>query len=273
MLAGPRPADVIEAVAFPIPSTVVCHLLGVPYDDHDFFQSVVQTVLSPKAEPADVVAATRELRGYFDRLVPALVRSPAEGLLSSLVTEQLLPGHLSQEDVIGIASLLLIAGHQTTAATMALGTVALIAHPAQREKLQDDTEPDVAARAVEEILRFVTVTQGGRRRVALADIELDGRVIRAGDGLIIANDIANRDPAVFDDPNVFDIDRQARRQITFGHGIHQCVGQQLARIELQEFFSLLFRRVPTLALAVPLDDLPFKRAGIVYDLAELPVTW
>jgi cytochrome P450 len=139
--------------------------------------------------------------------------------------------------------------------------------------LRDSDDPKLVAGAVEELLRYLNITHNGRRRVALADIEIAGQVIRAGDGLIIANDIANRDPAVFEEPDRLDLRRDARHHVAFGFGVHQCLGQPLARMELQVVYRTLYKRIPTLRLATTLDRIPFKHDGSVYGVYELPVTW
>lgn len=169
--------------------------------------------------------------------------------------------------------LLLIAGHETTANMIALGTLALLENPGQLALLRDTDDPKLVSSAVEELLRYLHITHNGRRRVALEDIEIDGQVIRAGDGLIVANDIGNRDPEAFPDPDRLDIQRDARHHVAFGFGVHQCLGQPLARMELQVVYSTLYRRIPTLRLAGDLDQIPFKHDGSVYGVYELPVTW
>jgi cytochrome P450 len=169
--------------------------------------------------------------------------------------------------------LLLVAGHETTANMIALGTVALLQNPEQLALIRDSEDPAVVDRAVEELLRYLNITHSGRRRVALEDIQIDDQVIHAGDGLIVANDIVNRDPEAFPEPDRLDITRDARRHIAFGFGIHQCLGQPLARLELRIAYKSLYSRIPTLALATGLDELKFKHDGIVYGVYELPVTW
>jgi cytochrome P450 len=126
---------------------------------------------------------------------------------------------------------------------------------------------------VEELLRYLTIVHGGRRRVATADIEIAETTIRAGDGVILANDVGNRDPDAFADPDALDIHRDARHHLAFGYGIHQCLGQPLARVELQVVYATLYRRVPTLSLNAGLDDIPFKHDMAVYGVHKLPVTW
>jgi cytochrome P450 len=134
----------------------------------------------------------------------------------------------------------------------------LLAHPDQLAELRSSDEPAVVAKAVDELLRYLTITHRGRRRVATADIEAAGVLIRAGEGIIAAADVANRDSAAFPDGDSLNIDRPAGRHLAFGYGVHQCLGQPLARLELQVAYSSLFRRIPTLALAKPIAELSFK---------------
>lgn len=272
MLAGPNPVDLVEAFALPVPSLVICDLLGVPYADHDFFQANSRTVIRRTAKPEERAAAMGNLTGYLDRLVAEKLASPKDDLLSGL-TERVKAGELSIEDAAQMGVLLLIAGHETTANMIALGTLALLEHPDQLARLRDADDPEVVASAVEELLRYLNITHNGRRRVALADIEIAGQVIHAGEGMILANDIGNRDPEAFADPDSLDISRDARHHVAFGFGVHQCLGQPLARMELQVAYGTLYRRVPTLALATDIDRIPFKHDGSVYGVYELPVTW
>jgi cytochrome P450 len=156
---------------------------------------------------------------------------------------------------------------------IALGTLALLEHPDQLAILRDSDDPKLVAGAVEELLRYLNITHNGRRRVALEDIEINGQLIRAGEGMIFPNDIGNRDPEVFASPDELDVTRDARRHVAFGFGVHQCLGQPLARMELQVVYSTLYRRIPTLRLATELDKVSFKHDGSVYGVYELPVAW
>lgn len=169
--------------------------------------------------------------------------------------------------------LLLVAGHETTANMIALGTLALLQNPGQLALLRDSDDPKVIASAVEELLRYLNIAHSGRRRAALEDIEFAGEVIRAGEGIIAPNDIANRDADTFPDPDRLDLTRDARRHIAFGFGVHQCLGQPLARLELEIVYGTLYRRIPTLRLATDLEDITFKHDGSVYGVYELPVEW
>jgi cytochrome P450 len=272
MLGGPNPVDLVEAFALPVPSMVICRLLGVPYADHEFFQANSSTLIRQSVGQDERRAAFERLAGYLDRLVGEKLDSPGEDVLSSL-TGRIKAGELTREDAAQIGVLLLIAGHETTANMIALGTLTLLEHPDQLTVLRDADDPKLVASAVEELLRYLNITHNGRRRVATEDIEIAGQLIRAGEGIILAHDIGNRDPEAFPDPDQLDIQRDARHHVAFGFGVHQCLGQPLARMELQVVYGTLYKRVPTLRLAVGLDQIPFKHDGAVYGVYELPVTW
>ncbi|MCS0604634.1 cytochrome P450 [Streptomyces sp. LP11] len=273
LLAGPKPADLVEAFALPLPSLVICALLGVPYEDHDLFQRNTRVIVSRSATPEEVVTAQQALTEYLDDLLTVKRAHPADDLLSRLAAERVNTGELTRREAAQMGVLLLSAGHETTANMIALGTLALLENPDQLALLRDAEDPKVVAGAVEELLRYLTIVHSGRRRVALEDIEIGGEVIRAGDGIIVAGDIANRDPEAFPDPDRLDLTRDARRHVAFGFGVHQCLGQPLARVELQVVYSTLYHRIPTLQLAADVDGLPFKHDGLIYGVHELPVTW
>ncbi|MFG2955351.1 cytochrome P450 [Streptomyces sp. NPDC048291] len=274
LLAGPRPADLVQAFALPVPSLVICALLGVPYEEHGFFQRNTKVIVHHASAPEAVVRALEDLTDYLDELLDAKRAHPgADDLLSRLLVERVDTGEMTQRDAARMGVLLLGAGHETTANMIALGTLALLEHPDQLAALRAAEDPKAVAGAVEELLRYLTITHSGRRRVALADIEIDGGTIRAGDGVVLTGDAANRDPAAFPDPDRLDIGRDARRHVAFGFGVHQCLGQPLARLELQVVYSTLYRRIPTLSLATDIEQLRFKHDGAVYGVYELPVTW
>jgi cytochrome P450 len=273
MLAGPKPVDLVQALALPGPSLVICELLGVPYADHDFFQRNSRIVINRDTSPDEMRQAGDRLTDYLDRLIARKLAEPADDLLSRLAVEQVTSGELTRDDLTRLGVLLLVAGHETTANMIGLGTLALLLHPDQLAGVRDADDPRVIAGAVEELLRYLSIVHSGRRRVALADIEIDGQVIRAGEGVIIATDLANREEDVFADPDRLNIHRDAHRHMAFGFGVHQCLGQQLARTELQVVYGTLYRRIPTLRLAVEVDQVPFKHDGLVYGVYELPVTW
>ena len=273
MLAGPRPVDLVQAFALPVPSMVICELLGVPYEDHAFFQRHSSVLVNRDQSPEASVQAQLALADYLDELIARKLAEPADDLLSRLALEQVATGALTRHDLAVTSVLLLIAGHETTANMIALGTAALLQHPEQLAELRTTDDPRLVAGAVEELLRYLTITHSGRRRVAAEDILVGGRTIRAGEGIILANDVGNRDGEAFPDPDRLDITREARHHVAFGFGPHQCLGQPLARVELQVVLSTLYRRIPGLRLATDLDQVRFKHDGLVYGVYELPVTW
>ncbi|WP_034237726.1 cytochrome P450 [Saccharomonospora iraqiensis] len=272
MLAGSKPADLVDAFALPLPSLVICELLGVPYADHDFFQENSKQVINRDTTPEQKQNALVELGRYLYELMGRKLEEPGDDLLSEL-TGRINNGEITQADAAQMGVLLLIAGHETTANMIALGTLALFEHPEQFALLRDSDDPELTASAVEELLRYLHITHNGRRRVAIEDIEIAGETIRAGEGVIIPNDIGNRDPEVFDDPDSLDVRRGDHRHLAFGFGVHQCLGQQLARVELQVVYNTLYKRIPTLQPATSLENIPFKHDGSVYGVYELPVTW
>jgi cytochrome P450 len=273
LLAGPRPADLVKEFALPVPSLVICELLGVPYADRDFFHRLSRTMVARESTPAESVAAVQEMNGYLGDLVEKKSAEPGQDVLSRLAVGQLSTGRMSRDEIAAMGQLLLVAGHETTANMIALGTVVLLENPEQLDLLRASDDPKLIANAVEELLRHLNITHSGRRRVALEDLEVGGQLIRRGEGIVVATDIANRDETAFPDADALDIGRSARHHVAFGYGIHQCLGQPLARVELQVVYGTLYRRIPTLALAVPVDELPFKHEMLVYGVHELPVTW
>ncbi|WP_434533173.1 cytochrome P450 [Amycolatopsis carbonis] len=273
MLAGPTPVDLVEAFALPLPSLVICELLGVPYADRDLFHRTSKTIVSRHATPEEMQAATTELHEYLGDLVESKGVDPGEDVFSRLAVEQLRTGQMSRDEIADMGLLLLVAGHETTANMIALGTLALLRHPEQLAEVRAADDPALIAGTVEELLRYLTIPHLGRRRVALEDVEIGGQTIRAGEGVIVATDVANRDPEVFDEPDRFDVHRNARHHVAFGYGIHQCLGQPLARVELQIVYGTLYRRIPTLALAQPFEEVEFKHEMLAYGVHRLPVTW
>lgn len=268
----PQPADLVRGVALPVTSAVISQLLGVPYDDHEFFQDRSGKLVSGETDVEEQLQAYEDLREYLRDLVDRKRVEPADDVISHLI-ELEGEGALTTDEVLNMLRLLLGAGHETTANMIALGTLALLENPQQLELLRGDPSQQQVAGAVEELLRYLTISHFGRRRIATEDIEIGGRLIRAGEGVVVANDSANRDPDAFPDPDVLDLTRDARHHLTFGYGIHQCLGQPLARVELQVVYPTLFRRLPDLRLAAPVEELPFKTHMVFYGLFSMPVTW
>lgn len=269
---GP-PLDFVEYFSQPLPSMVISALLGVPYEDHTKLGTWSNTRNDHTASPEVVQEAVRKMEAHLGLIIERKEADPGDGrdMLSRLVIEQIRPGHVTREEVVRIASLLYSAGHGTTGSQIGLGTLSLLMNPDQRAEL--DADPSLLASAVEEMLRFHTIAHFNSARVATADVMIGDQLIRAGEGVYPLIFAANRDPAVFPNPDTFDIHRNPQEHVAFAYGIHQCLGQPLARLELQTVFSMLFKRLPGLRLAVPVEALTFNSTSQVYRVEALPVTW
>ncbi|MDX2539552.1 cytochrome P450 [Streptomyces scabiei] len=272
MLAGPNPADLLTALALPVPSLVIAELLGVPYEDHRFFQENSNRVLDNSLTAEEAQESSRALGGYLDTLFRTKLEQPGDDVLSEMGAK-VRAGEMTHQEAVSMGVAMLIAGHETTATMISLGTLALFEHPDQLAVLRDTEDPRVVAGAVDELLRYLSIVHSGLRRVAKDDIEIDGRVIRKGDGLLFDLQTANWDPNAFPEAERLDLGRPARQHNAFGHGPHQCLGQNLARLELQVVYGTLYRRVPTLRPAVPVDRLAFHHTGTTYGVTCLPVAW
>ncbi|MCM6772223.1 cytochrome P450 [Nocardia sp. CDC159] len=257
------PLDLMSAYAQPVPALTICELLGVPYDDHEFFQQQVSTVIEPESFE-QMGAAWQEVAEYLARLAVAKRARPTDDVLSELTATD-----LTDEEVAGLATFLLGAGLETTRNMIAFGVMVLLDHPDQLAALRAD--PDLADSAVEELLRYVTIAHTGAR-AALEDVELGGQLIRAGETVALSGSAANRDPDRFDDPDVLDLRRRATGHVAFGHGAHLCLGHQLARVELRIALPALLTRFPRLALAIEPEQVPL-RYGNLLGVRRLPVTW
>ncbi|KDN18307.1 cytochrome P450 [Amycolatopsis rifamycinica] len=272
ILAGPKPADLVSALSLPVPSLVICEQLGVPYADHDFFQSRSSTLLNREVTQEVRVQAVEEMQDFLDKLVAAKEADPTDDLLGRQILKQREEhGDVDHDSLVSLAFLLLLAGHETTANMISLGTVALLENPDQLEIIKKD--PGKTLDAVEELLRYFTIAEFATSRVATEDVEIGGQLIREGEGVLGLSYSGNRDEAAFENPDELDIERGARHHVAFGFGPHQCLGQNLARMELQIVFDTLFRRIPDLKLAAPVDQLPFKHDSSIFGLYCLPVTW
>jgi len=254
-------ADLVRDFAYPVPAVMICELLGVPYEERETFQRLVEAIFNPDAPKEEMFAGYTAVMDYIGNLVVAKRVEPTDDLLSDLTVGN----DFTEEELAGIGAFLLGAGLDTTANQLSLGTFALLQNPDQVEALHAD--PD---KAVEELLRYLTITHTGVR-VALEDVELGGQLIKAGESVTFSLLAANRDPARFADPDRLDLSRDAVGHLTFGHGIHQCLGQQLARVEMRVAFPALFRRFPTLRLAGEVELRPGHQN--IYGVRKLPVSW
>jgi cytochrome P450 len=258
--------DLVKEFALPVPSLVICELLGVPYEDRENFQVNSAQFLVKDQTLDEKIAAYTALTTYLSELVTRKRATPDDDILSDLARHD----DLTIEELTGSAFLLLLAGHETTANMLALGTFALLENPEQAAELRAD--PELLPGAVEELLRYLTIADIFYR-YATEDIELGGETIGKGSTVVVSLLAANHDPRHFDNPDTLDIHRNARGHLSFGHGIHQCLGQQLARIEMRAGFDGLLRRFPTLELAVPAGQVRLKTDMNIYGVHELPVTW
>jgi cytochrome P450 len=243
---------------------VICDLLGVPYSSHEAFEQQSHDMVDPSLSPEERDAAAGAMYMSLAELVAAKRAHPADDLLSGLL-------ELSDDEVVGIGLMLLFAGHETTANMLALGTFALLEHPSQLAALR--SSPSLIDGAVEELLRYLSIVQYEVNRAALEDVEVAGQLVRAGESLLVSLPMANRDPSRFASPDELDLTRATGGHLAFGHGVHQCLGQQLARIELRLGFTALLARFPDLRLAVPAAEVPLNAGRGIYGVAELPVTW
>ncbi|WP_405738514.1 cytochrome P450 [Streptomyces sp. NBC_01525] len=260
------PVDLVKEFALPVPSLVICELLGVPYEDRDTFQTNSARFLLKEQTLEEKMAAYGAMTAYLAELVTRKRAEPGDDILSDLARHD----DLTIEELTGIAFLLLLAGHETTANMLGLGAFALLEHPEQLAALRAD--PELTPGAVEELMRYLSVADMFYR-YATEDIALGGETLPEGSTVVVSLLAANRDPRRFDDPDALDIRRNARGHLSFGHGVHQCLGQQLARIEMRAGFDGLLRRFPDLALAVPADEVRLRTDMNIYGVHALPVTW
>lgn len=266
--AGP-PVDLVESFALPIPSLVICELLGVPYADRGDFQRRAALQLDLSLPMPERMEVARESRDYMRSLVSAARRAPGEDILGMLVREH--GADLTDDELVGIAGLLLLAGHETTANMLGLGTLALLRNPDQLAAVRDD--PDAVGPAVEELLRFLSIVQTSIPRITTTEVELAGVTIPAHQLVFASLPAGNRDPEFVSAPDVLDVRRGAPGHLAFGHGVHHCLGAPLARMEMRIAWPALFRRFPTLAVAEDVEHVAFREYHFIYGLRALAVTW
>ncbi|MEV6478845.1 cytochrome P450 [Streptomyces sp. NPDC051576] len=259
MLAAGAPADLLRSLARPLVARALSHVLGLPRQDLAEFERVTYRSFN----------TVSSLTGYLSGL-RARDAELGDGVLKDLVAREQ-AGELEPDEVTGLALILVIAGQDITVNMIALSVLTLVEHPEQLRVLREDADRWPAA--VEELLRFLTPTTGGLPRVATADIVApDGQLIKAGDGVLFLHPVANRDAARFSDPDMLDVRRTVHNHLTFGFGIHQCIGQNLVRVVLEAALSTLHGRIPELSLAVPVEQIPVRH-GINLALSTMPVTW
>ncbi|MFD9895435.1 cytochrome P450 [Amycolatopsis sp. NPDC059027] len=269
--AGP-PGDLVAGFATPVPSLVMSELLGMSAEDSKRFQEHADVMQRFERTHDELLTAMTGMGTCMRELVRDKRAHPDDGLISALVEAEPEDGvALTDEELVGIGNLLMIAGYATTSNMIGMGVLALLTHRPQWELLRE--RPELVERGVEEILRYLSVAPFGLPRTAKTDFELGGQQIRAGDPLVLSIESANRDADRFDDPDVLDVAREPRRHVGFAYGVHQCLGQQLARLELRIAFGRLLQRLPGLRLAVPAGEVPMRDDMQIYGPHKLPVTW
>ncbi|HEX3648442.1 MAG TPA: cytochrome P450 [Pseudonocardiaceae bacterium] len=268
LAAAGAPADLVADFALPVPSLVICELLGVPYSDRDEFQRLSRARLDMSRDIEIRAAAGDQARAYMAGLIAEQRRSPGDGLLGRLIREH--GDEIGDTELTGVADLLLLAGHETTSNMLGLGTLVLLRDPDQLAALRDPSRVD---NSVEELLRYLSVVHTVTPRMALTDVTLDGVEIKAGEVVLCSLPAANRDPSLGDDLDRVDLSRAVTTHVAFGHGIHHCIGAPLARMEMRIAYPALFDRFPTLRLAIPFEEVQFRAFSVVYGLSALPVAW
>ncbi|GAA3431831.1 cytochrome P450 [Kutzneria kofuensis] len=269
MAAVDGPVDLVESFSLPLPALVICQLLGVPHADQPFFQHNIEIISTVSEDSAEVAEAFGQLARYLDELTAAKEADPGEDLLGRVAARYVAAGELDHEQLVAMARLLLVAGNDATANMIAMAVLTLLRHPDQLAQLRAD--PGLVPSAVDELLRFLSVSQNGMVRVATADLEIGGQLIAADDGVLFSLLAANHDEDAFENASELRILRDSRSHVAFGHGAHQCLGKSLARVELQIALTSLLAAFPDISLAVDFDRLRFHFDSFVYGVDELPV--
>lgn len=264
------PADLAKHLAFPVPFQTICALLGLDYEDRDAFAKLGSARFDAALGGAAAFGAVSEQREFLFDAVARQRQAPGPGLLGQIIREQ--GDAMSDVDLVGLADGVFTGGFETTAGMIALGTIVLLRDPEHAALIRDGSPVEVD-RVVDELLRYLSVVQVAFPRFAKQDMELFGRQIHKGDVLLASLSGANRDGvAAGADPEGFDPFRvPPSAHLAFGHGIHRCIGAELAKIELRTVLPRLLRRFPDLALAKPADELNFRRLSFVYGVEDLPV--
>ncbi len=269
--AGPG-ADLCKIVAFPIPFQTICALLGLDYEDRDAFEKLGSARFDATNGGAAAFGAVSEQREFLFAAVAKQRKEPGPGLIGQILLDE--GDMISDVDLAGLADGVFTGGFETTAGMIALGTIVLLRDPAYADLIRNGSPEDVD-RVVEELLRYLAVVQVAFPRFAKQDMLLFGKKIKAGDVVLPSLSGANRDPKVVGEcPEEFDPYRLPESgHLAFGHGIHRCIGAELARMELRIALPKLFQRFPDLALAKPQEELSFRQLSFVYGVDELPVTF
>lgn len=267
------PVDFHRAFSLSMTMSVISELLGVPRAEHESFIKHGEVLLGGNASHAERQTAIVELNKRIEKLIKVKEVDPGDDLLSRVIADYREAGEeYSERELFNMFRLLMNGGHETTANMLSLGTACLLDQPDQLAELLADPEKMIEP-TVEELMRIASISDNAVPRVAMEDIEIGGAVIPKGDGILCLILAGNRDPAVFPEPEKVILRRGSRKQLGFGHGLHFCIGADLARLEMRLVWTTLFQRIPGLRLAKPFLEIPRKEGAIVYGLRELPVTW
>ncbi|MDN0201131.1 cytochrome P450 [Streptomyces sp. S.PNR 29] len=264
---GP-PADLVRHFADPVPGPVLCELIGVPRDDQADFLRRCHAHLATAGRQERAAAGTAFTR-YLSALITRARKNPDDGFLGMLVRDY--GDEFTDKELRGICVLLMLAGLDNISGMIGLGTLALLQHPDQLERLR--AEPAELDRALDELLRYLSVPHAPTPRTALEDVTVGGQLVRAGETVVCSIPLANRDPALTEEPDRLDLARDPVAHVAFGHGVHHCLGAALARLELRIAFTALLDRFPRLRLDIPAQDVPFRVLSTAYGVLRLPVTW
>ena len=268
-MSARQEVDLLTAFAFPLPVTVICELLGVPVADRDRFRAWSATIVADTVSPERFQADATAMVGYFRTLLTARRREPADDLLSALISARDEGDRLSENELLSMAFLLLVAGHETTVNLIASGMLALLLNPGELARLRAD--PALLGSAVEELLRYVNPVNNATFRFTGKPVEIGGVPIGPGEVVFVSLSGANRDPSRYADPEALDLGRDSGGHVAFGHGIHYCLGAPLARLEAEIAFRGLLERFGSITLAVPADELRWRPSTLIHGLESLPM--
>jgi cytochrome P450 len=270
LLTLEKPVNFHKEFSLVIPSTVICRVLGISYDYHEDFEKHATVITRAGSSAEDFAHATKSLFAICEDLVDDSIATPGGGVLQVL-TDKLQAGEITREQAVAHTYVLIVGGHETTAHTISLGFLQLFRDPDLAEFLREN--PDRIPDAITEMLRLQAINDGSVGRITTQEMDLGGVKVPAGAGIIPLMSPSHRDPREWENPDVFDIDRDNSKHLALGGGIHSCLGQNLARAELEMVFETILRRIPTLQLAGTEDDIEFQRDGFVFGMYAFPVTW
>jgi len=266
--AGPG-ADLVAEFALPVPSMVICELIGVPYEERDMFQSLTHRQLDFAVPLEERQQATAEMSQYLAGLVERHLDRPGDDLIGTLITRS--RDDLSLDELVALAGMLLFAGQETMTNMLGLGALLLLENPSQLALIRDHAE--YVRGGVEELLRYLSVVHFGMPRGVVTEVVVGGDRLAPGDLVLCSLMLANRDPAFLPDADRLDLTRSPMPHLAFGHGIHHCLGAYLARLQMAVAFPALLRRFPDLRLAVPGKEIEFRTTNPIYGVHSLPVAW